>query len=110
MLLKSHRREVLELAGIPADQQDHTKFGTFRAGREPGSGSCRFWHLALRQLSDRDALGVRVTRIRTNLGLERGDQEDLARAARILVDQARTEATTQQNGFGALFENHPEPR
>jgi len=110
VLLKSHRREVLELAGIPADQQDHTKFGTFRAGREPGSGSCRFWHLALRQLSDRDALGVRVTRIRTNLGLERGDQEDLARAARILVDQARTEATTQQNGFGALFENHPEPR
>ena len=110
VLLKSHRREVLELAGIPAEQQDHTKFGSFRAGHEAGGGSCRFWHLALRQLSDHDALGVRVTRIRTNLGLERGDQEDLARAARILVDQARNEATTQQKGFGALFEDHVAPR
>ncbi len=106
VLLKSHRREILELAGIPADQQDHTRFGSFRTGHEAGGDSCRFWHLALRQLSDDEALGVRVTRIRTNLGLERADQEDLARAARILVDQARTEATTQQEGFGDLFEDH----
>jgi predicted acylesterase/phospholipase RssA len=113
VLLKSHRREVLELAGIPADRQDHTKFGAFRLGRRGGDGSCRFWHLALRQLSDHDPVGVRVTRIRTNLGLERADQEALARAARILVDQARTEATSQQEGlggFGAIFEDHPTPR
>ncbi|MGH7256861.1 MAG: hypothetical protein ACREIM_00660, partial [Nitrospiraceae bacterium] len=110
VLLKSHRREVLELAGIPAGRQDHTKFGTFRAGREGDGSSCRFWHLALRQLSDHDTLGVRVNRIRTNLGLERADQEDLAQAARILVDQGRTEAMTRPEGFGALFEDHPELR
>ena len=110
VLLKSHRREVLELAGIPAGQQDHTKFGAFRTGGKTGGGSCRFWHLALRQLSEHDTLGGRVTRIKTNLGLERADQEDLASAARILVDQARIEAMTQQQEFGALFGNHLEPR
>jgi hypothetical protein len=110
VLLKSHRREVLGLAGIPADQQDHSRFGVFRVGRDGDAGSCRFWHLALRQLSDDDALGLRVTRIRTNLGLDRADQEDLARAASILVDQARAEATTRQEGFGGLFEDRPDLR
>jgi predicted acylesterase/phospholipase RssA len=40
VLLKSNRREVLERAGIPADQQDHAMFGTFTVGGNGTGGSC----------------------------------------------------------------------
>ncbi len=40
-LLRGHRRNVLELAGIPAAQQDVAMFGTFEAGLNGVSGTCR---------------------------------------------------------------------
>jgi predicted acylesterase/phospholipase RssA len=85
VLLKSHRREVLERVGIPQEQQDRAMFSTFTVN---GSQSvCTFWHLALRQLPDADPLGARVTRIKTSFGLESTDQDALIRAARQLIEQ-----------------------
>ncbi len=85
VLLKSHRREVLERVGIAQDQQDRAMFSTFTVN---GSQSvCTFWHLALRQLPDDDPLGVRVTRIKTSFGLEASDQDALIRAAHQLIEQ-----------------------
>ena len=63
-------------------------FGTFMVGRNGSGSACRFWHLSLRQLSDDDPLGARVTRIKTNLGLDQSDQEALIQAADQLVQQA----------------------
>lgn len=85
VLLKSHRREVLERVGIAQDQQDRAMFSTFTVN---GSQSvCTFWHLALRQLPDDDPLGARVTRIKTSFGLESTDQDALISAARQLIEQ-----------------------
>ena len=85
VLLKSHRREVLERVGIVEEQQDRAMFSTFTVN---GSQSiCMFWHLALRQLPEDDPLGAKVTRIKTNLGLEQADQDALIRAARQLIEQ-----------------------
>ena len=92
VLLKSHRREVLELAGIPAAQQDSASFGGFPVGRNGLSGVCRFWHIALRRLAESDPLGARVTHIKTNLGLSVEDQAALALAAARLVGEGRAEA------------------
>jgi predicted acylesterase/phospholipase RssA len=88
VLLQSNRREVLERVGIQADQQDRTMFSTFMVGRNGSGSACRFWHLSLRQLPDHDPLGARVTRIKTNLGLDQSDQEALIQAAEHVVQQA----------------------
>lgn len=88
VLLQSNRREVLERVGIQADQQDRTMFGTFMVGRNGSGSACRFWHLSLRQLPDHDPLGARVTRIKTNLGLDQSDQAALIQAAEHVVQQA----------------------
>ena len=90
-LLRGHRRNVLELAGIPASQQDMTQFGTFRIGQDGVGGLCQFWHVALRQLPDSDPLGDHVTHIRTNLGLSNEDQTALIAAAARLVAKGREE-------------------
>lgn len=90
-LLRGHRRNVLELAGIPASQQDVIQFGTFRVGPDGTGGSCRFWHVALRQLPDSDPLGERVTHIKTNLGLPADDQAALIEAAARLVAGGRVD-------------------
>jgi len=90
-LLRGHRRNVLELAGIPASQQDVTQFGTFRVGPDGTGGSCRFWHVALRHLPDSDPLGERVTHIKTNLGLPADDQAALVEAAARLVTRGRAD-------------------
>ncbi|MBS0169615.1 MAG: patatin-like phospholipase family protein [Nitrospira sp.] len=90
-LLRGHRRNVLELVGIPASRQDVAQFGTFRVGEDGGGGSCRFWHVALRQLPDSDPLGERVTHIKTNLGLSADDQAALIAAAGRLVAKGREE-------------------
>lgn len=90
-LLRGHRRNVLELAGIPVSQQDVAMFGSFRIGRDGTGGSCRFWHLALRQLPDGDPLGARVTHITTNLGLSADDQASLVEAAARLVARGRAD-------------------
>lgn len=86
-LLRGHRRNVLELAGIPPSQQDAAMFGTFRVGQDGTGGICHFWHVALRQLPDSDPLGDRVTHIKTNLGLSGDDQAALVTAAALLVEQ-----------------------
>ena len=88
-LLRGHRRNVLELVGIPAAQQDVSMFGTFQVGVNGVSGTCHFWHIALRQLPDRDPLGARVTGIKTNLGLSTEDQALLVEAAARLVAEGR---------------------
>lgn len=90
-LLRGHRRNVLELAGIPVSQQDVAMFGSFRIGRDGTGGSCRFWHVALRQLPDSDPLGERVTHITTNLGLSADDQASLVEAAARLVARGRAD-------------------
>ena len=84
-LLRGHRRNVLELAGIPASQQDVAPVR--HVPDQPGRcrGTCRFWHVALRQLPDGDPLGERVTHIKTNLGLAAGDQAALTGCGRRLV-------------------------
>jgi NTE family protein len=111
-LLRGHRRNVLELAGIPASRQDAAQFGTFPIGREGAGGTCQFWHVALRQLPDRDPLGKRVTHITTNLGLSADDQTALIAAAARLVAKGREEmnGTAGWAGFmgskPALF-SHP---
>jgi predicted acylesterase/phospholipase RssA len=92
-LLKGHRRNLLELAGIPALQQDRTMFGRFRVGQNGAGGLCHFWHLALRQLPDSDPLGARVTSIQTNLGLSADDQAALVEAAARLVAKGRGDMT-----------------
>jgi hypothetical protein len=56
-------------------------FGTFRVGLNGNGGTCRFWHIALRQLPGSDPLGDRVTYIKTNLGLSTEDQAALVTAA-----------------------------
>lgn len=99
VLLKSHRREVLERVGIVEERQDRAMFGTFTVN---GSQSvCTFWHLALRQLSDEDPLGAKVTRIKTSLGLEQVDQDALIRVARQLIEQGIK--TLQDEGAGPAF-------
>lgn len=107
VLLKSNRREVLERIGIPAERQDRTMFGTFAVGTGSSQSTCRSWHLSLRQLSDEEPLGARVTRIETNLGLDRADQDALAQAARTLVQRALTEAGDQDLLPEPLRSVHP---
>lgn len=99
VLLKSHRREVLERVGIAEEQQDRAMFSTFTVN---GSQSiCTFWHLALRQLPEDDPLGAKVTRIKTNLGLEQADQDALIRAARQLIEQGIK--ISRETEIGAVF-------
>jgi predicted acylesterase/phospholipase RssA len=88
-LLRGHRRNVLELAGMPAAQQDVAMLGTFPVGLNGTGGICHFWHIALRQLPDNDPLGARVTGIKTNLGLSAEDRASLVEAAARLVAQGR---------------------
>ena len=105
-LLRGHRRNVLELAGIPAAQQDQAMFGTFRVGQNGSGGICQFWHVALRQLPDNDPLGEHVTHIKTNLGLSAEDQAALIAAAVRLVAKGREE----MNGtaaWAAFLESKP---
>ncbi len=99
VLLKSHRREVLERVGIVEERQDRAMFGTFTVN---GSRAvCTFWHLALRQLPEDDPLGAKVTSIKTSLGLEQADQDALIRAARRLIE--RSINTLQEEGVGPVF-------
>lgn len=111
-LLRGHRRNVLELAGISAAQQDATPFGAFQVGSNGAGGTCNFWHIALRQLPDSDPLGARVTAIETNLGLSAEDQTSLVEAAARLVAQGREAMARSTNWAGfvagppALF-SHP---
>lgn len=105
-LLRGHRRNVLELAGIPVSQQDASMFGTFQVGMNGNGGSCRFWHIALRQLPDSDPLGDRVTHIKTNLGLSAEDQAALATAAARLVAKGREEMH-QADGWAEFMSARP---
>ena len=105
-LLRGHRRNVLELAGIPASRQDVAQFGTFRVGENGGGGSCRFWHVALRQLPDTDPLGDHVTHIKTNLGLSTEDQAALITAAARLVAKGREELNGMA-GWAGFLETKP---
>ena len=105
-LLRGHRRNVLELAGIPASRQDVAQFGTFRVGESGGGGSCRFWHVALRQLPDTDPLGDHVTHIKTNLGLSTEDQAALITAAARLVAKGREELNGMA-GWAGFLETKP---
>lgn len=96
VLLKSHRREVLERVGIIEERQDRAMFGTFTVN---GSQSvCTFWHLALRQLPESDPLGAKVTRIKTSLGLDQADQDALISAARELMGQSLSRLQEEQVG------------
>ncbi len=101
-LLRGHRRNVLELAGIPASRQDAAQFGTFRVGQNGSGGVCQFWHVALRQLPDSDPLGERVTHITTNLGLSADDQAALTAAAARLVARGREEMNGTAGWAGFL--------
>ncbi len=105
-LLRGHRRNVLELAGIPASRQDVAQFGSFRVGGDNGGGSCRFWHVALRQLPDTDPLGEHVTHIKTNLGLSAEDQAALITAAGRLVAKGREEINGVA-GWAGFLETKP---
>ncbi len=105
-LLRGHRRNVLELAGIPAARQDMAMLGTFRVGQDGTGGTCRFWHVALRQLPDSDPLGDRVTHIKTNLGLSPDDQAALIAAAARLVAKGREEMNRTAGWTGFIS---PEP-
>jgi hypothetical protein len=74
-------------------------FSTFAVN---GSQSvCTFWHLALRQLPEDDPLGAKVTRIKTNLGLEQADQDALILAARQLIEQSLS--MLQEERVGTVF-------
>jgi hypothetical protein len=66
-------------------------FGSFTVEQEGRSGRCSFWHIALRQLPDSDPLGAFVTRIKTNLGIEKEDQDALVIAAVKLIERGRAE-------------------
>lgn len=101
-LLRGHRRNVLELVGIPAAQQDLAMFGTFAVGSNGMGGTCHFWHIALRQLPDGDPLGARVTGIKTNLGLSAEDQAALIEAAARLVGQGREGMTRTASWAGFI--------
>ena len=105
-LLRGHRRNVLELAGIPVSQQDASMFGTFQVGMNGHGGTCRFWHIALRQLPDSDPLGDRVTHIKTNLGLSAEDQAALATAAARLVAKGR-EGMHKADGWAGFMSARP---
>jgi hypothetical protein len=101
-LLRGHRRNVLELVGIPAAQQDLAMFGIFPVGANGMGGTCHFWHIALRQLPDSDPLGARVTGITTNLGLSAEDQAALIEAAARLVMQGREGMTRTASWAGFI--------
>ena len=105
-LLRGHRRNVLELSGIPAAQQDQTMLGTFRVGQDGTGGTCHFWHVALRQLPESDPLGERVTHIKTNLGLSAEDQAALIAAAARLVAKGREEMK-RTTGWAAFINTEP---
>ena len=105
-LLRGHRRNVLELAGIPAARQDMAMLGTFRVGQDGTGGACRFWHVALRQLPDSDPLGDRVTHIKTNLGLSADDQAALIAAAARLVAKGREEMN-RTAGWAGFISTEP---
>ncbi|MFO0721945.1 MAG: hypothetical protein U0319_14485, partial [Nitrospira sp.] len=91
---------------IPASRQDVAQFGTFRVGESGGGGSCRFWHVALRQLPDTDPLGDHVTHIKTNLGLSTEDQAALITAAARLVAKGREELNGMA-GWAGFLETKP---
>ena len=101
-LLRGHRRNVLELAGISASQQDVNMLGIFRVGLNGAGGTCHFWHIALRQLPDSDPLGARVTGIKTNLGLSAEDQTSLVEAAARLVAKGREDMTRTADWAGFM--------
>jgi|CXWL01.1.fsa_nt_gi predicted acylesterase/phospholipase RssA len=82
VLLNSHRRAVLAQLGIPSALQDRASFGTFSVG----TGSCLFWHLALRQLPDDDLLGSTVAHIPTNFSLSAEHLSALKDAAVRLIE------------------------
>ncbi|MEK6801756.1 MAG: patatin-like phospholipase family protein [Nitrospirota bacterium] len=105
-LLRGHRRNVLELAGIPVSQQDASMFGTFRVGLNGNGGTCLFWHIALRQLPASDPLGDRATYIKTNLGLSAEDQSALVTAAARLVAKGREEMP-QADGWADFTSARP---
>ena len=81
-------------------------FGTFQVGMNGHGGTCRFWHIALRQLPDSDPLGDRVTHIKTNLGLSAEDQAALVTAAARLVAKGRAEMH-QADGWAEFMSARP---
>ena len=105
-LLRGHRRNVLELAGIPVSRQDVVQFGAFRVGQNGSGGICQFWHVALRQLPEGDPLGEHVTHIKTNLGLSAEDQAALIAAAARLVAKGREEMNGTA-GWAGFVETKP---
>ena len=63
--------------------------------------------VALRQLPDTDALGARVTRIETNLGLGQADQAALVAAAKRLMERGQSEAQHEAEILGTFFHEPP---
>jgi predicted acylesterase/phospholipase RssA len=99
-LLANNRRHILDRAGIAPADQDRVMFSEFAVGHGPGR--CRFWHLALRQLSEEDPLEAQAVRTPTNLGLDREEQERLRIAAARLVARGRQAAQTVGQSTGQL--------
>ncbi len=99
-LLANNRRHMLDRVGIAPGDQDRVMFGEFLVGQGPSR--CRFWHVALRQLSEDDPLEARTVRTPTNLGLDREERERLWVAAARLIQRGRQAAQTVGRATGQL--------
>lgn len=99
-LLANNRRHMLNRVGVSPGDQDRVMFGEFVVGEGPSR--CRFWHVALRQLSEDDPFAVRIVRTATNLGLDAEERERLQVAAARLVQRGRQAAQTVGEETGQI--------
>lgn len=99
-LLANNRRHMLDRAGIAPADQDRIMFGEFAVGHGPSR--CRFWHVALRQLSDNDPFEAQAARTPTNLGLDREERDRLRVAAGRLIERGRQAARAVGQATGQL--------
>ena len=99
-LLANNRRHILDRAGLAPSDQDRIMFSEFAVGQ--GAGRCRFWHIALRQLSDDDPAEAQIARIPTNLGLDPNERDWLRVAASRLVERGRQAARTVGGATGRV--------
>ncbi len=83
ILLLANRELTLKSLGVAKLGED--RFGEFEINGS--ENRCRFWHIALRHIPDKDPLGEKLSQIKTKFNIEEEEQNALFEAARLLVQE-----------------------
>ena len=83
LLLLANRELTLKSLGVAKLGED--RFGEFEINGS--ENRCRFWHIALRHIPDKDPLGEKLSQIKTKFNIEEEEQNALFEAARRLVQE-----------------------